>query len=160
MIDVQRNMLLPPTPVPSADIIAPRLDKLLAEARAVGIQVIHVRNNGGPDDPDFPGTDGWQLVHDALDDEAVIDKTTPNSFAGTNLADFVDPEDHLVIAGMQSEYCIRATALEAIDRGHRVTVVADVHATYDDGKPAAEISGDVEAELRAAGVTVSPNPWP
>jgi hypothetical protein len=101
--------------VPAADIIAPRLDKLLA---------------------------------------------------GTNRADFVDSEDYLVIAGMHNEsglhneYCIRATALEAIDHGHRVTVVSDVHATYDGGMPAAEISAGVEAELQAPGVTVSPNPWP
>jgi nicotinamidase-related amidase len=159
MIDVQRNMLLPPNQVPAAKVIRPRLDELLSDARIAGIQVIHVRNNGSEGDPDRPGSDGWQLVHQVRDDEAIIDKTEPNSFAGTNLADFVDPEDRLIIAGMQSEYCVRATALEAISRGHRVTVVSGAHATYDDVKPADEISADVDAELAAAGVRVTVDPW-
>jgi nicotinamidase-related amidase len=159
MIDVQRNMLLPPQPVPAAAPVAARLNELLTDARGAGIQVIHIRNNGSADDPDAPGTDGWQLVHEPRDDEAVIDKTTPDSFAGTNLADFVDPEDRLILVGMQSEYCVRATALEAISRGHSVTVVSGAHATYDGDKPADEVSAAVDAELRDAGVRVTDDPW-
>ena len=36
-----------------------------------------------------------------------------------------------------------------------MTVVSGAHATYDDDKPAAEISRDVENELRAAGATIA-----
>jgi hypothetical protein len=35
-----------------------------------------------------------------------------------------------------------------------VTVVSGAHATYDDDQPAADISKDIENELRAAGATI------
>jgi nicotinamidase-related amidase len=159
MIDIQRNMLRPPEPIPAAAEVGPAIESLLADARRRGVPVIHVRNNGSAGDPDEPGTDGWQLVHPAHDDEPVVDKFSASAFDGTNLADLVDPADRLVIIGMQSEYCVRATALDAAQRGHSVAVVPGAHATYDDDKPAAEISGDVEAELRAAGVDVTGTPW-
>jgi hypothetical protein len=34
--------------------------------------VIHVRNNGGKDDPDAPGTTGWELIHDVARNEASL----------------------------------------------------------------------------------------
>ncbi len=116
--------------------------------------MIHVRNNGADGDPDEPGTDGWQLVHPVHDGEAVVDKTTPDSFASTDLADLVPDGAQIVVIGMQSEYCVRATSLAALARRHPVTVVTGAHATYDDDKPAADISNDIEDQLRAAGATI------
>jgi len=154
MIDVQRNMLDPPTPVANATVIGTAIAGVLESARDAGATVIHVRNNGTEGDPDQPGTDGWQLVHPARDGEPVVDKTTPDSFAGTGLAAFVPDGAPIVVIGMQSEYCVRATSLAALERRHPVTVVTGAHATYDDDKPAADISKDVEDELRAAGATI------
>jgi nicotinamidase-related amidase len=57
--------------------------------------------------------------------------------------------------GMQSEYCIRATALAALDRGHPVTLVRGAHATYDGDLPARQVSQRVEAELSDAGVALA-----
>jgi nicotinamidase-related amidase len=154
MIDVQRNMLGPPTPVANATAIGTAIAGVLESARDAGAAVVHVRNNGTEGDPDAPGTDGWQLVHPVRDDEPVVDKATPDSFAGTDLADFVPDGAPIVVIGMQSDYCVRATSLAALERRHPVTVVSGAHATYDDDKPAADISKDVEDELRAAGATI------
>ena len=155
LIDVQRNMLEPPTPVPDAASVGAAIAGILETARDAGATVIHVRNNGTDGDPDQPGTDGWQLIHDVRDGEPVVDKTTSDSFAGTDLADFVRDGAPVIAVGMQSEYCVRATSLASLARGHAVTVVSGAHATYDDDKPAAEISHDVENELRAAGATIA-----
>jgi nicotinamidase-related amidase len=155
MIDVQRNMLEPPSAVPDAADVGAAITGILEAARDAGATVIHVRNNGTDGDPDQPGTDGWQLIHPARDGEPVVDKTTPDSFAGTDLADFVPDGAPIVAIGMQSEYCVRATALASLARGHAVTVVSGAHATYDDGQPAADISRGVEDELRAAGATIA-----
>ncbi len=123
------------------------------------MDVIHIRNNGGDGEPDAPGSDGWHLVHQPAGDEAVIDKTEPDAFAGSDLAELIDPGDRLIIAGMRSEHCVRVTALAALNRGHLVTVVTGAHATYDDDRPAESISSDVDAELRAAGARVTDDPW-
>lgn len=155
LIDVQRNMLEPPTPVPDADAVGAKIAGILDDARAAGATVVHIRNNGGDDDPDAPGAPGWALIHDVRDGEHIVDKTKQDSFAGTDLAAVLPAGAPLVAIGMQSNYCVRATSLAAIGRGHAVTVVSGAHATYDEDKPAAEISRDVEDELRAAGVTIA-----
>ncbi|MET9267419.1 isochorismatase family protein [Amycolatopsis sp. NPDC004079] len=152
LIDVQNNMLLPPTPVPDADRVAAAISRVLERARAAGAQVVHIRNNGTGDDPDVPGTSGWALVHEVRPGEHVVDKQTPDSFADTPLGSLLPESAPLVVAGMQSDFCVRATSLAALKRGHEVTLVQDAHATYDDELPAAEESARVDEELSAAGV--------
>ncbi|MBB5908385.1 isochorismatase family protein [Actinoalloteichus hymeniacidonis] len=155
LIDVQQNMLEPPKPVPDAAAVAPTIERLLAGARAQGAAVVHIRNNGTDDDPDVPGTPGWELVHPPRPDEEIVDKHEPDAFEGTRLAEILAEPTTVVVAGMQSEFCIRATSLAATHRGHRVQLVRGAHATYDDTVeelPARTISHEVEQELRAAGV--------
>lgn len=155
MIDVQRNMLLPPQPVPDAPTVGPTIARLLERARRSGAMVIHVRNNGGEDDPDAPGSAGWELIHDVGGHEAVIDKRTPNGFAGTELASMLADARDVVIVGMQSEYCVRETSLAALERGLAVLLVRGAHATYGDGKrSAAEIAAVTEDELAQAGAQI------
>lgn len=59
LIDLQRNMLEPPDPVADAPAVTEAVSGLLDRARAAGVGVVHVRNNGTGDDPDLPGTPGW-----------------------------------------------------------------------------------------------------
>ena len=157
MVDVQRNMIRPPAPVPAADEVESALTRLLARARGAGARVVHVRNNGGTGDPDEVGTPGWELVHDIDGGEHIIDKAEADAFAGTGLAGLLPPGSRLVIAGMQSEYCVRETVLSGLRRGHAVTLASGAHATYDDGEAAAAISRRVEAELAAAGAEITPH---
>ena len=56
-------MLLPPQPVPDAPAVGLKIAQILERARRSGAMVIHVRNNGGRDDPDAPGTTGWEMIH-------------------------------------------------------------------------------------------------
>jgi nicotinamidase-related amidase len=152
LIDVQRNMLLPPEPVPGAAAVADRIAGILERARDHGATVIHVRNNGGADDPDAPGSTGWELIHDVAGNEAIVDKDVPDSFAGTDLGDLLADDSEIVVVGMQSQYCVRETSLAALQRGLAVVLVRGAHATYDEGaQTAAEISAAIEAELVQAG---------
>src|SRR5574341_618770 len=154
LIDVQKNMLLPPEPVPGADAVSAAIDDVLAGARSAGALIIHVRNNGSDGDPDATGTPGWELVHDVRDGEHVGDKDEPDAFAGTGLAALIPESASVVVAGMQSEYCVRATSLAALGRGHPVTLVRGAHATYDGQVRSLTISERVEGELDAAGVSI------
>jgi nicotinamidase-related amidase len=155
LIDVQRNMLLPPQPVPDAPAVGPKIAAILDQARRSGAMVIHVRNNGGQDDPDAPGTTGWELIHDVAGHEAVVDKRAPNAFAGTELGSLLAGACDIVIVGMQSEYCVRETSLAALQRGLAVSLVRGAHATYGDGKrTAAEIAAATEKELVQAGARI------
>lgn len=161
LIDVQKNMLLPPEPVPDADAVGPAIAAVLAGARAAGAVIVHIRNTGSEDDPDYPGTPGWELLHDVLAGEHIVDKPRCDAFAGTDLAGLLPDDAALTVIGMQSEYCVRETVLAACQRGHAVTLVHGAHATYpaeidahSGVLTASEVSARVETELAAAGVSV------
>jgi nicotinamidase-related amidase len=154
LVDVQKDMLEPPEPVPDAAPVGEAIKDLLGRARSAAVPVIHIRNTGGPGDPDAPGTPGWELVHQVAPGEQVIDKDECDAFAGTRLAELVPASATITVAGMQSEFCIRETSLSALRRGHPVILVRGAHATYDGEIPARGTSAAIEAELSEAGVSV------
>lgn len=154
VVDAQADMLLPPEPVPDAATVGPAIERVLTRAREAGAQVVHIRNIGGPGEPDEPGTPGFELVYPPQAGEPVLDKTTADSFASTDLADRIPRDATVVLVGMASDFCVQATAMGALGLGHRVTLVRGAHATYDGTEPAADLAKRVEAELAEAGVEV------
>lgn len=115
---------------------APGLDaaaELLAAARAAGATVIHVFNDGGADSPyDVHAEIG--RIHPKVaphDGEAVVVKTAPNGFVGTELGDLVEAAGHrdVVIAGFMTNMCVQFTTEGAFLAGKKPTVVADACAT-------------------------------
>jgi nicotinamidase-related amidase len=135
VIDVQANMFDEAMPVYNGDHLLQTVTRLIRQSRSAGVPVIFVRNNGSDHDPDKPGTPGWE-IHPALKplaDEPIIDKFSANSFHETDLHQLLQAQgvDKLIIAGLQTEYCIHATCQGAVDLGYAVTVVADGHSTFD-----------------------------
>ena len=141
LIDAQANMFAP-DPVYDGKAVLARLKELAGRARAAGVPVIFIRNNGGPDDPDAPHSPGW-AIHPALAPaagEAIIDKHTPDAYYQTGLAGVLAERGirRLVLAGMQTEYCIDTTTRHARSLGYEVVLAA-----FADVRPAAGI--DFEA---------------
>ena len=157
LIDVQRNMLEPPAPVPAAASIREALQDLLLRARGAGALVIHVQNDGPPGEPDEPGTDGWQLVFPASAGELIVRKDQPDTFAANPalVKDLAAKEiTEVVIAGMQSNYCVAESSRGALKHGLRAILASGAHATYDENEPASAISARIERELATAGISV------
>jgi nicotinamidase-related amidase len=157
LIDVQRNMLEGDGAVPAAPSVRPALTTLLDRARAAGAVIVHVQNDGAEGDPDLPDTPGWELVFSPAGEELVVRKDQPDTFAANpDLAGVLRQRgvERVVMAGMQSEYCIQATARAARAAGFDVVLAAGAHATYDDTAPAPEISAQVEEGLVLDGVQV------
>lgn len=166
LIDVQVNMLAePPEGVPNAHTVKKNIEQILSTARSSQTppKIIHIRNNGDIGDPDQPGTPGWQLALPVLPNEPVIDKLKNNAFAGTTLSSLVPETSDLVVVGMQSDFCVRATCSAALGRGNNVLLVEGAHATYDRPEdfsgggpaiitPAATVVKEIESELEEAGV--------
>src|SRR6478735_7800079 len=143
LVDAQRNMLEGDTAVADAERFRAVLDGLLEAARDAGAAVVHVKNDGRPGDPDEPGTPGWELAFDRRPGEPVVRKDVPNTFeSNPALADVLHAMgvETLVVAGLQSELCVQATALGALERGFHVVVPAAAHATFDGDEPAAAIA--------------------
>ncbi|THH04256.1 hypothetical protein EW145_g5653 [Phellinidium pouzarii] len=167
LIDVQVNMLAPATGVPMATPVAANIERALHFARTSRTPplIIHVRNTGEPGEADAPHTPGWQLAFAPARGEPVLDKTKNNAFSGTRLAELVDRKAALVVVGMQSDFCIRATCSAALGRGNTVYLVEEAHATYDRPEaytvggpvlftPAHRVVEEIESELQEAGVFV------
>ncbi|GAB6939888.1 cysteine hydrolase family protein [Isoptericola variabilis] len=114
-----------------ADGVVRRTAALVDRARREGTPVVWVQDHG-----DLPeGTPGWQLAPplERAPGEPLVRKAYRDSFAGTDL-DVVLHDlaaTRLVVAGAQSDYCIRTTTQAAAARGLDVTLVSDAHTTTD-----------------------------
>ena len=111
--------------------VTARTAALVDRARSAGVPVVWVQ-----DHDDFPvETALWQLESplDRRPDELLVRKEYRDSFAGTPLADMLRDlhATHLVVAGAQSDYCVRTTTQAAAARGFDVTLVSDAHTTRD-----------------------------
>ena len=152
LVDAQVNMFDPQNPVADAEELLERLTLLLGKARAIRMPVVFVRNCGGLNDPDRRDAPGWE-IHPGLapvSGELLFDKTTRDAFASTGLGEALRARGikHVVIAGLQSDHCIRATTLGALGLGLQVTLVSDAHSTYPaGGKLGRDISEAINIEL-------------
>lgn len=106
------------------------VQRAVERARAQGVPVIWVQQA----DEELPyGSPAWQLVPELTpaENEPVIDKQFNSSFEQTQL----DQElarlgaTHIVLAGAATNWCIRATAYGALDRGYDLTLIEDAHTT-------------------------------
>jgi nicotinamidase-related amidase len=156
LVDAQRNMLEGDAPIPAATELRLTLATLLAHARTAGATVVHIQNDGPPGSPDEPQTEGWELVLAPAPGEIVVRKEVGDAFAANpGLAETLRGlgVDQVIVAGLQSEFCIQATSRGALNAGFEVFLPHGAHGTYDDGtSAAAEVSNTVERELAAEGV--------
>lgn len=118
---------------------------------------MHVQNDGPPGDPDEAGTPGWELLFEPAEDEIVVRKDQGDIFhSNPGLADRLRRRqvDRVVVAGMQSEFCIQATSRGALKEGFAVLLPRGAHTTYDGETSAADVAEGVEKILEAEGVEV------
>ena len=104
--------------------------RAVERARASGVPVVWVQHS----DNDLPrGSAEWQWVPQLTptNDEPVIDKQFNSSFEQTTLDEELARlgATHIALAGAATNWCIRATAYGALDRGYDLTLIKDAHTT-------------------------------
>lgn len=99
-------------------------------ARAQGAPVIWVQH---ADEDLVHGSPEWQWAPELVpaSGEPLIPKNFNSSFENTSLdADLAKlGATHIVLAGCATNWCIRATAYGALERGYDLTLVKDAHTT-------------------------------
>jgi nicotinamidase-related amidase len=142
VIDVQDGHVEGDHAVPDAARLAERVSVLFDAAREAGALVVHVQNDGDAGQVDEPGTAGWELHFRPHAGEVVIRKEYDDAFRETSLGELLTCRNiqSLAICGLMSEMCVSATARTALDRGYRVVLPHDAHATT--GVPAVEGLGE------------------
>jgi nicotinamidase-related amidase len=161
VIDLQTGMFdgLAEPPLANAEQVVANARAVIDWARRAERPLAFVRHDGPPGDSLAPGAAGWP-VWPALgqaDAEPTFGKTVGNAFSNPDLAAWVDAAGagEVVLLGAQSEMCVAATTLGALDRGLKVTVVGDAHGTWPSGgATAGEIIARENAAFAAAGAQV------
>ena len=178
VVDVQNDFCAGGTlAVPDGDRVVEPINRLMTGCAAVGIPIFasrdwhpagsrHFADHGGPwpvhcvaDTPGAAFHPGLHLPVATLvvskgqapdtDGYSAFEGTLPD---GTRLGDALAAGGvrELVVCGLATDYCVRASVLDAIRHGFRVAVVSDAIAGVD---PAGGESA--AAEMRDAGATLT-----
>jgi nicotinamidase-related amidase len=114
------------------DAVVANVATLVDRARAAGTDVVWVQHN---DRKLVRGTEQWAYVPELkrLETEALVQKEYGDSFEATDLEDVLAARGvgSLVVAGAQTDACIRSTLHGAVVRGYDATLVGDAHTTQD-----------------------------
>jgi nicotinamidase-related amidase len=126
-----------------SDGVLARTAALAKRARATGTPVVFVQH----EEPGLEhGTAGWRFAETVapLAGEPVVEKRHRDAFADTTLASVLAEwgVGRLVVAGAQSDYCVRATTQRAAIEGYDVVLVSDCHTTKDAEFDGVRISGE------------------
>jgi nicotinamidase-related amidase len=106
--------------------------ELVDKARQAQVPVVWVQHS---DEELATGSDEWQLVPELTRDSAepLVEKNYGDSFEDTTLESVLAGlgVGRLIVAGAQTDACIRSTLHGAFARGYDATLVGDAHTTED-----------------------------
>jgi nicotinamidase-related amidase len=129
VVDVQNSVV---EGAHERDATVANIGKLVEKAREQQVPVVWVQHC---DQGLQRGTDGWQIVPELRpnDTEPLIEKSYGDSFEDTNLESVLSDlgVGRLLVAGAQTDACIRSTLHGAFTRGYDTTLVSDAHTTED-----------------------------
>ena len=114
------------------DAVVANVGSLVEKARREGVPVVWVQHSS---EQLARGSDDWRIVPELApaDAEPVVEKNYPDSFEDTTLETVLSDLEvgRLVVAGAQTDECIRSTIHGALVRGYDATLVSDAHTTED-----------------------------
>ncbi len=129
VIDVQNSVLADTF---NRDGVVANIAVLVEKARSGNVPVVWVQHSSDEMPRD---SDGWRYVPELTQDESepVVHKRYGDAFDDTDLEAVLAGRKvgRLVVAGAQTDECIRSTLHGAIVRGYDATLVSDAHTTED-----------------------------
>lgn len=129
IIDMQKGVV---AEAYDRDTVIANINALLDCARAAAVPVVWIQHHGD----ELPqGSEEWEYIPELarLDAEPLVHKAYGDSFEGTDLESLLAGAGigRLVVAGAQTDACIRSTIHGAFTRGYDVILVGDAHTTDD-----------------------------
>jgi nicotinamidase-related amidase len=129
VIDVQVGVV---TGAYAREAVVANIGTLVERARDEGVPVVWVQHS---DRGLEKGSEAWEYVPELTreEPEPLVEKTFGDSFEATDLEEVLARAGvgHLIVAGAQTDACIRSTIHGAFTRGYDVTLVGDAHTTED-----------------------------
>jgi hypothetical protein len=129
VIDVQNGVV---EGAHERDTVVANVGSLVEKARREGVPVVWVQHS---DEQLAKGSDEWRIVPELspAGTEPLVEKNYGDSFEDTTLETVLAGlgVGRLVVAGAQTDACIRSTLHGAFARGYDATLVSDAHTTED-----------------------------
>ena len=127
-----------------ADRVISRINSVSDRVRKAGDLVVVIQHES-PDGELAYKSEGWSIASGLITspNDTFVRKTATDSFHNTDLQSILKNHnvDHLIVCGLQSEFCVDTTIRRALSLGYPVTLVSDGHTTMDNGiLTAAQIS--------------------
>ena len=114
------------------DAVVANVGSLVEQARREDVPVVWVQHS---DEGIVRGSDGWRIVPELTptDTEPLVEKHYGDSFESTTLESVLAGlgVGRLIVAGAQTDECVRSTLHGAFVRGYDATLVSDAHTTED-----------------------------
>jgi len=129
VVDVQNGVV---AGAHDRDAVVANIGRLVEKARQEQVPVVWVQHS---DEELAPPGDDWQIVPELApgDTEPLVEKNYGDSFEATTLEGVLSGlgVGRLVVAGAETDMCIRSTLHGALTRGYDATLVSDAHTTED-----------------------------
>jgi nicotinamidase-related amidase len=156
VIDVQQGLFRRSTPIYQAETLLDNINDLVAGAYQAGAPVYYVQHSNQK--ILVKGSLDWRL-HPQLQptrQDGLIHKLYGNAFQDTNLDEMLRSQgvNTLVITGLVTQGCVKATCLGGIKMGYRVILVSDAHSNYN--KQAVQVIAEWHEKLSAQAVVLQP----
>ena len=109
--------------------------KLIDAARNNNVEVIYLRHDAGPGSGFSAGDESFEIAEgfEPAPGEKVFDKTINSCFGNKEFKAYMKQQEdrRLMIAGLQTNYCIDATVKSAFERGYEVIIPEGSNSTFD-----------------------------
>jgi nicotinamidase-related amidase len=114
------------------DAVVANIDTLVGKARRAQVPVVWVQHS---DEQLARDSDDWRIVPELTPDDAepLVEKHYADAFEDSTLETVLSGLEvgRLMVAGAQTDECVRSTLHGAVVRGYDATLVSDAHTTED-----------------------------
>jgi nicotinamidase-related amidase len=132
IIDVQMALFSRPTPIYKADDLLRNINSLVEMFQLSNALVVYIQHSNKK--MLIKDSDGWQFHRDLnyKENDPIIHKIHGNAFKETNLKQVLESRgiEDIVITGLVTQGCVKATGIGAKELGYRVILVEDGHSNY------------------------------
>ena len=137
VIDVQRALFSRPRPIYKAENLIHSINSLIEIWQHSSGLIVYIQHSNNK--MLIKNSTGWQLHPDlnVKETDTVIYKVHGDAFKETNLNEVLDSSgiENIVITGLVTQGCVRATSIGGNELGFRVILVDDGHSNYSKEAP-------------------------
>jgi nicotinamidase-related amidase len=147
VVDVQQGLFEQSTPIYRAEELLENITSLIDQAHSTNTPVFYIQHSGS--NTLVRGTPQWKL-HPRLQPmstDNIVHKQHGNAFEETTLDGSLRAKNitTVVVTGLVTHGCVRATCLGALKSGYKVILVKDAHSNFS--KQAAQRIDELNQKL-------------